>query len=203
MQFLLLGRKSSIPFLETIHADFDGRAGREHFFLKKMNTRIPIGRSLRMALVELPDDIMRHVIFPFISKGDRFELNRALPRTHRVLGKLGKRVLEFELLFLVYRTKRAIDSCIEINDMALKRTAIVDWLRSYKTYSILFQYSYKIRSHFIDRVNFLIDEDQSVYKTDDYVTELKILRDEIFGALVREYPYKYELVHRNGKLPSY
>ena len=180
-----------------------GVQGGNTFFLKKMNTRIPIGRSLRMALVELPDDIIRHVIFPFISKGDRFELNLALPRTHKVLGKLGKRVLEFELLFLVYRTKRAIDSCIEINDMALKRTAIVDWLRSYKTYSILFQYSKLIRSHFIDRVNFLIDDDKSVHKTEDYVTELKILRDEIFSALVREYPYKYELVYRNGKLPSY
>lgn len=156
-----------------------------------------------MALVELPDDIMRHVLFPYISKGDRFELNRALPPSHRVLGKLGKKVLEFELLFTMYRVKRMVNSCVETDNMELKRSAIVDWLHNYKTYSILFQYSQKVRTHFIDRVNFLIDDDRSVYKTDEYVAEMEGLRDEIFSALVRDYPYKYELVHGNGKLPSY
>jgi hypothetical protein len=156
-----------------------------------------------MALVELPDDIMRHVLFPYISKGDRFELNRALPRSHRVLGKLGKKVLELELLFAMNRMKRMINSCVSIDDTALKRSAIVIWLRDYKSYSILFQYSYTVRTHFVDRVNFLIDDDQSVYKTDEYVAEMEGLRDEIFGSLVRDYPYKYELVHGNGKLPSY
>jgi hypothetical protein len=156
-----------------------------------------------MALLELPDDILRHVLFPFMTKGDRFELNRALPPSHRVLGKLGKKVLEFELLFTMYRVKRMVNSCVNIDDMALKRTAILDWLLHYKRYSILFQYSQKIRTHFIERVNFLIDEDISVHKTDEYVAELEGLRDEIFTALVCEYPYKYELVHGNGKLPSY
>lgn len=156
-----------------------------------------------MALVELPDDILRHVIVPFMSKADRFELNRALPRSHRVLGKLGKKVLEFELLFTMYRVKRMVNSCVSTDTMELKRSAIVDWLRNYKTYSILFQYSQKVRAHFIDRVNFLIDDDWSVYKTDEYVAEMESLRDEIFSALVRDYPYKYELVHGNGKLPSY
>jgi hypothetical protein len=164
---------------------------------------IPIGTSLRMALVELPDDILRHVLFPFISRGDRFELNLALPRSHRVLGKLGKKVLEFELLFTMYRMKRIINSCLMIVDTALKRTAILDWLRQYKSYSILFQYSYKVRTLFVDQVNFLIDDDKSVHKTKDYVAEMERLRDEIFGALVSKYPYKYELVHGNGKLPSY
>lgn len=168
-----------------------------------MNICIPIYTSPRMALVELPDDILRHVIIPFISKGDRFELNQALPRSHRVLGKLGKKVLEFELLFVMYRIKRIVTSCVTTDDMVLKRTAIIDWLRSYKSYSILFQYSIKVRTQFVERVNFLIDEDISAHKTDEYVAEMERLRDEIFAALIRDYPYKYELVHGNGKLPSY
>lgn len=156
-----------------------------------------------MALLELPDDIMRHVLFPYISKRDRFELNLALPRSHRVLGKLGRKVLELELLFAMNRMKRLINSCVNIDDTVLKRSAIVNWLRDYKSYSMLLQYSYTVRTHFVDRVNFLIDDDQSVYKTDEYVAEMEELRDEIFGALVCKYPYKYELVHGNGKLPSY
>ena len=96
-----------------------------------------------------------------------------------------------------------VNSCVETDNMELKRSAIVDWLHNYKSYSILFQYSQKVRAHFIDRVNFLIDDDQSIYKTDEYVAEMEGLRDDIFSALVRDYPYKYELVHGNGKLPSY
>jgi hypothetical protein len=168
-----------------------------------VNTHVAINKSLGMSLVELPDDIIRHVIFPFISKSDRFEFNRSLPLSHRVLGKLGTKILEFELLFIMYRMRRMVNYCVSMDDMALKRSAIVDWLRSYKSYSILFQYSIKVRTHFIERVNFLIDDDRSVYKTDEYVAEMERLRDEIFNSLVHEYPYKYELVYGNGKLPSY
>jgi hypothetical protein len=156
-----------------------------------------------MALADLPDDIFRYVLFPFMSKADRFELNQALPSSHRVVGKLGKRVLEFELLWSTYKMKRTVNACLTMNDMPVKREAILDLLRDYKSYALLFQYSHKVRCSFVQRINFLIDHDPPTYKTEEYVTELKRLRDEIFSALLSTYRYKEEMVYNNGNLPSY
>jgi hypothetical protein len=156
-----------------------------------------------MALAELPDDILRYVLFPFVAKADRFELNQALPSSQRVLGKLGKKVLEFELLLLTCKMKRTVTTCVTMNDIPVKREAILEWLRGYKGYAPLFQYSHKIRCSFVQRINFLIDHDPPTYKTEEYVTELKRLRDEIFATMIREYPYKAEMVHSSGNLPSY
>ena len=156
-----------------------------------------------MALVELPDDIIRYVLFPLVSKEDRFELNQALPSSHRVFGKLGKKVLEFELLFLTYKMKRVVSTCVTMNDIPVKREAILEWLRDYKSYALLFQYSHKVRCCFVQRINFLIDHDPPTYKTEEYVTEMKRLREEIFATMIRDYPYKAEMVCNNGNLPSY
>jgi hypothetical protein len=151
----------------------------------------------------LPDDILRYVIFPLVPKADRFELNQALPPSYRIVGKLGKKVLEFELLFTTIKMKRAVHHCLNINDIPVKREAILDWLRGYKSYAILFQYSHKLRCHFVQRVNFLIDHDPPTHKTEVYMSELKRLRDEIFPAMIRDYPYKEEMVYNSGNLPSY
>jgi hypothetical protein len=151
----------------------------------------------------LPDDILRYVIFPLVPKADRFQLNQALPPSYRIVGKLGKKVLEFELLFMTNTMKRAVHHCLNINDMPVKREAILDWLRGYKSYAILFQYSHKLRCHFVRRINFLIDDDPPTHKTDGYMSELKRLREEIFPAMIRDYPYKEEMVYNNGNLPSY
>ena len=159
--------------------------------------------SLLMALAQLPDDILRHVLFPLVSKGDRFELNRALPSSHRVVGRLGKKVLEFELLFTTVKMKRAVTACVKMDDIPDKREAILKWLRGYKSYALLFQYNHKIRCSFVERINFLIDHDPPKHKTEAYVTEMKRLRDEIFAAMLRDYPYKVEMVHSSGNLPSY
>ena len=156
-----------------------------------------------MALAELPDDILRYVLFPFVTKADRFELNQTLPSNHRVIGKLGKMVLEFELLWITNKMKRTVNKCVTISDISVKRESILDWLRDYKSYSILFQYSHKVRCSFVRQVNFLIDHDQSTYKTEEYVVELNRLRKEIFNAMLSQYRYKYEMVHNNGNLPSY
>ena len=156
-----------------------------------------------MALVQLPDDILRHVLFPLVAKAERFELNQALPRSHRVVGKLGKMVLEFELLFTTVKMKRTVTACVTMDDIPVKREAILEWLNDYKSYAILFQYNHKIRCSFVQRINFLIDHDPPTYKTEAYVTEMKRLRDEIFAAMIRDYPYKWEMVHGNGNLPSY
>lgn len=156
-----------------------------------------------MALVNLPDDIFRYILFPLIPNTDRIELNRALPRSHRVVGSLGKRVLEFELLFTASTMKRAVDKCLNINEIPLKREAILNLLRSYKSYIILFQYSHKIRCHFVRRINFLIDHDTSTHKTEEYMTELKRLRDEIFPLMIHKYRYKKDITFVNGNLPSY
>jgi hypothetical protein len=156
-----------------------------------------------MALADLPDDIVRHVLFPFVSKVDRFELNQALPNRQRVVGKLGIMVLEFDLLLLTCKMKRTVTACVTMNDIPVKREAILEWLRDYRSYALIFQYSHKVRCSFVERINFLIDHDLPTYKTEAYVAELKRLRDEIFAAMIRDYPYKFEMVHNNGNLPSY
>lgn len=156
-----------------------------------------------MALAELPDDILRHVLFPLVSKVDRFELNQALPYRSRIVGKLGNKVLEFELLWTALKMKRTITSCLTMNDIPVKRVSILVLLRDYKSYGILFQYSHKIRCLFVQRINFLIDHDPPTYKTEEYVTELKQLRDEIFAALLSTYRYKSDMLHNSGNLPSY
>jgi hypothetical protein len=90
-----------------------------------------------------------------------------------------------------------------MNDIPVKREAILEWLRDYRSYALIFQYSHKVRCSFVERINFLIDHDLPTYKTEAYVAELKRLRDEIFAAMIRDYPYKFEMVHNNGNLPSY
>lgn len=161
-----------------------------------------IGSPL-MALAELPDDILRYAIFPFVSKGDRYELNQVLPSSHRVVGKLGKKVLEFELLLTTCQMKRTVVTCVKMDDIPVKRDSILEWLRGYKSYALLFQYNHKIRCSFVQRINFLIDHDSPTHKTEAYVAELKRLRDEIFAAMIRDYPYKVEMVYNSGNLPSY
>jgi hypothetical protein len=164
---------------------------------------VPARKVSLMALVQLPDDIFRYVLFPMMPRADRVELNRALPRSHRVVGKLGKKVLEFELLLTTYKMKHSVVKCVTMNDIPVKREAILDFVRAYKSYAILFQYSHRVRCDFVRRVNFLIDHDPPTYKTEDYMTELKRLRAEIFAAMLRDYPYKEDMIYTNGNLPSY
>jgi len=156
-----------------------------------------------MTILTVPDDILRYVIFPFIPKADRFDFNQALPPSHRVIGKLGKRVLEFEILFTTYTFKKLLFKCLSIYDIPVKRDAILNFIREYKRYAILFQYSEKIRSQYVKRINFLIDDDVSTDKTTDYVHELMRLRESIFASMITHYPYKGDMLCTNGNLPSY
>jgi hypothetical protein len=152
-----------------------------------------------MSFVDLPDDVIRHHIFPLLPVAQRMELNVALPSSYRIKTPLCKeKCLSFELSLAFNRLSTAMNTIAKHISPFTRRKLILRWFRSYKDYLILTQYNIEIRNIFIGRLKYFAGTEDMDGKTPHFIRTMGRLYDEIMEALTVTYPYKEEKLLRRS-----
>lgn len=157
-----------------------------------------------MSLLSLPHDVIAHRLIPFLPTLERIQMNLALPKSYKAIGRITKgKILQFELhLLSVLETKRC--RTIVNSTGPRRQTLILQWLRDFKSYAPIIQYNNAVRGVFVDRVEWFAGKNELHVKSEAFLIEVTLLRDQIVGWLSKEYsPRKDLLIYKNGNLPAF
>jgi hypothetical protein len=144
----------------------------------------------------LPLDLIRFEIFPYLDWTDRVAVNACLPPSDRIRTPLAK---DSGLIIVMkiqgVRLRKQLISSESVNSLAKKARWVLKIFRGFEKYNYLIQHHKKFRDMLIQKCkNYSNPENPEYIGTTRYIkkTLVKLCAD-IIEICEAKYPYKYEV----------
>jgi len=136
----------------------------------------------------LPEDILGHCIYSYLSIEDRVALNSILPRSIRWCARIPKETLmNFTFLYCKSKLKMYMVNNEATGNCYRKRRLVLRMFKHYKRYAPMLQICMPLRTVYLTKLAELSCEREG--STPAFVRSLRPLADEIRASLDTSYPY--------------
>lgn len=171
--------------------------------MKKLNLAAPTiyGTMATTYLELLPESILKHELFPFLSYESRASVNAVLPKSHTIMTKLNRtKLIQIDILLAtlpVAKCMKVAYSC-DYNHYKQKNEVIYSLMSEIMPQNLIIaQYNINFRKSLIERVTALSDIDSVEYEIlpeeEEFKTKLIQACKNIQTLLLTKYPYKKEI----------
>jgi hypothetical protein len=148
-----------------------------------------------MSVAQLPDDVLRYELFPFLGFEDRMNANRVLKPSYRIGKKMDKTLpIKLHIRMVIPFVRRLIVGGDNENPRQ-RRMKIVQLVKSFRKYAVILQHNINFREVTIGKlISFTQDEEFAgttwSNSSKEYLIHISL---EALYAIKKFYPYKYEV----------
>ena len=171
--------------------------------MKKLNLAAPTiyGTMPTTYLELLPESILKHELFPFLSYESRALVNAVLPKSHTIMTKLNRvKLIQIDILLATLPVSKCMNfaySC-DYTEYRKKNELIYCLMSEIMPQNLIIaQYNINFRNSLIERVTALSDIKSVEYailpEEEEFKTKLVKACENIQILLLTKYPYKKEI----------
>lgn len=148
-----------------------------------------------MSLTQLPDDVLRYELFPFLGLEDRINANRALKPSYRIGKKMPIHIpTELQVRLTIPYVRSLVQGSFYETDRQ-KRVRIINLVKHFRKYAVILQHNKKFRATTLAKlISFTQPEEfaGSTWSTSgkEFLIHISL---EAISSINTYYPYKYEV----------
>jgi len=148
-----------------------------------------------MSVAQLPDDVLRYELFPFLGFEDRINANRVLKSSYRIGKKMDKTVpIKLHIKMTIPFVRSLVQGSFFESDRQ-KRVRIINLVKNFRKYAVILQHNQNFRAVTLGKlISFTQDEEfaGSTWSSSskEYLIHISL---EALSAINQFYPYKYEV----------